>query len=276
MKVIHVIRDTADWDNLTLDNYFDQPFDNDLVKNEMIEMIRKWDVAMTPSYFKFRSVITKIAFKNHDRLDVDIRFSSSNNLEYELKSIPKPYIVLFVDDDDWHNPEVVQMLKDEYSKDQNLDAMVWDHFVFLTNYKSFNWEKKEPYFLNANRGYFHTNNYALTDRFWDNLTEYDLEYLYKGVDCDLCYGHNMIDRRFKPLMNYKELYGRGVCSIANKTITSYSSFLKKRNDLLNELSNIVLKCQTSQLEIPDEISWAKEEIKETMELYKTMQVKRTM
>jgi hypothetical protein len=253
MKIIHVIRDTVDWGALTLENYFDQPFDNDFVKNTMVEMIRKWDAVLDPSYFKFRDMITKIALNNHDRLDVDIRIKSSRNLEKELKKIPKPYVVLFVDDDDWHNPAVVDMLRDECS-DTDLDGIIWDHYAFLTNYKSFNWAKNDPYFLKANRGFFHTNNYALTDRFWDKLSTEDIDYLYNGVKYDLCYGHNMIDRRFKDKINYKEM----------------------RGPMLRELPNIVSACQGKIIDVPQEISWANEEIKEMMELYKKLTIKKTM
>jgi len=275
MKIIHVIRDTVDWNSLNLNNYFDQPFDNNFVKKEMYKMIKKWDAILEPNYFKFRSMVANIAYENHNKLNVDIRFKSSNKLEQKLKSISKPYIVLFVDDDDWHNPDVTQMLKHQYSRNKNLDAIVWDHYAFLTNYKSFNWQKNKPYFLETARGFFHTNNYALTDRFWDNLTNEDIEYLNKGVKEDLCYGHHMIDRRFKNLINYKEVFGK-VYSVSNKTICSYSSFLKRKNDLIRELQEIVTTCQLSHVAVPPEINWAKEEINKIIDIYKILKFKKIM
>jgi hypothetical protein len=281
MNVVHVVRDTVDWGSLTLESYYNQPFDNSFVKSQMLEMIKKWNSKLSPNYFKFRNSVVEIASDNHRMLEADFKLKSSRNLESFVKNISKPYVVLFTDDDDWHSPDVTKMLRDQYSQNESLEAIIWDHYSFLTNYKIFNWDKKTPYFIKAARGFFHTNNYALTDKFWDRLTKDDIEFLHTGVKEDLCYGHNMIDRRFKSLIKFKEVKGK-VYSVSSKTITSYSALIKRnhdlptQNDLLGELCQIVETCKTSKLDIPPEIDWAFEEVNKTMKIYKDIKFKKSI
>lgn len=272
MKFVHVLRSSPNWGQLTLNNYLDHGF-NEKCKNWMFELIKKWNNIMEPNYFEFRRRVAEISTSNHHRLEADIRINGSDNLEDKLKSVDRPYVVIFCDDDDWHNPSVVSMTKDLYESNLELDAINWDHSVFLTNYKSFNWSLTKPKFLMVDNDYFHTNNYVLTDNFFDKLESFDpvdLKDLRHGEGYDLCYAHSIIDQRFKHLIVHRHKIG--IFSMANKTIASYSSFLKNEN-MLHELSNIVYRCQTYKLDLPEELFWVEKECQELLKLYQDINLK---
>lgn len=273
MKIIHTLRNCPDWKNLNKHNFFEQKFDNQFVKGKLFELIKIWDQLLKPDYFEFRHQITEIALANHQKLQVDGRITETLGLLDKLKNVERPYLVIFCDDDDWHRPSVVPMLREKFSESPELDAIIWDHSVFLTNFKAFNWDKKEPYFLLDSRRFFHTNNYALTNNFFDKLTDEDVKYLHYGIQYEQCYGHNQIDRKYKPQMKIAQIHG-SVFSTSSKTISSFSPWIEHGDKILKEFIPTIIQCQQYQPDPPEELNWAHGEIQATLEVYKSLAIKK--
>ena len=268
MKLIHVVRNSPDWVNLEAD--YDAHQVSALVKDNMRKIFKNWRRYLKPDYCTFRSLIVDIAKNNHSKLGADIQFSTALDIQKNLAKIEDKYIVLFSDDDDWYHPDVFNFVIDSYTNNPNADAIMWNHCAFCNNFKQFQKQRTEPYFVLTNNLSFHTNNYALTDVFFRKFnTEDDIHQLNYGQDYDLYYGHNNIDLLFKDRMQFIKL--EPCLSVANKSITSYSYWWE--NDVVDLIDVIDACSHFESLTIPKSVQWAAQEINETLALYKKIEFK---
>ena len=199
MNFFHVVRNSPDWLDIS-DKYESHVF-NENVKNSLKKVFRDWSKIFYPNYFKLRHEISKIAFKNYERIKFDNIWTSSFHIEENLKNQGK-FLVAFSDDDDWYHDQLIEETTVYYDKNPDIDAIIWDHSAFCNNYKIFDAQKNskiyyEPYFIANKENFFHTNNYVLTDNFFNKLSSDDIKILHYGLDYDLHYGHNILDKFFK-------------------------------------------------------------------------------
>lgn len=265
MQIIHVIRNAPNWLELNLDNYLDQANIHKCITSKMRPIIQQWNSILCPDYFIFRDKLSSIAASNHNKLNVDLRLSTSFHLEERINQFKSPFIVLICDDDDWYCSKVIDFISSCYRNDPNLDIISWRHSVLNTNYKYLS-NAENPNFHKFDTDGFLTNNYCLTDNFFRKLDEKDYAALNYGVETDLSYDHRILNQ-YKNRMNIH--FDDGRYSMSNKTVASYSGLIFATQSW-TKIIDIIIKCQNYAIEIPDEFMWASDEIKQVMDLYKSL------
>ena len=255
MKCFHVLRNSPDWIEIEK-NYESHNF-NPVVKEKMKTTFKQWNELMKPSYFVFREKIAYLTRKNHSKLDVDEKFLTAFEIEKKLLNLNCDYLVLFSDDDDWYNRKLICTIKEHYYKNPNIDAIIWNHCAFCSNYIHFEKKEKSPYFILKEDLSFHTNNYALTNNFFKKLSSKDVDLLNYGIEYELYYGHNNLDVFFKNRLNICKI--NDWFSMSNKNITSYSFWLKNRN--VKIILDLIKNSQyIKTINPPSNLIWAKEEV----------------
>lgn len=141
------------------------------------KMIRTWDEIFPISYFSVRQRLKEIALRNLN----EVRHAKVIDLE-KFRSQEKPTpICLFVDDDDFFHPAIVDRLL-PFAK--LTDGLVWKSILFKGDIKI----RQEVHCF--------TNNYAVTNRylkskFAERLTSVEQHFratrIFKGSNLDYCY-----------------------------------------------------------------------------------------
>lgn len=271
MNVLHAIRNAPDWLKLQNEKAYDEHVFNNFVKNKMKKVFNLWSTNISPNYFVFRNKFTKIARKNHLSLSVDKFFESALNIEKKLVIESQPFLILFSDDDDWYNNQVVDIIKNIYKKNLNIDAILWNHAAFLSNYKQFDKNHNKPYIVCEKKINFFTNNYALTDKFFKKLNIKDFNYLNYGIEYEPFYGHCNLKKFFMNKMKIIKI--PDWLSMSHKSICSYSFWLK--NDSFEDIKKVVNNYKykvTNNLNIENKFNWAKDYIQEVIKLYKNLKL----
>lgn len=271
MKCFHVLRNAPAW--LKLMKNYDSHELNPIVKEKMKFIFKQWNQLIKPNYFEFREEITKIAKVNHAKISVNQIFTTALGIEKELMNVDGPYFVLFSDDDDWYNPKIIEYVKQSYFTNPTVDAILWNHCAFCSNYKQFEKLATEPYFVFKQDLTFHTNNYALTNNFFKNINTDDVNLLNFGNEHDIYFGHTNLDSYFKNKLKIVQL--PEWLSMANKNITSYS-FWRKNYDLCSIIDMIQICTTINSVKVPDGFSWATNEINQMMNLYKKLKFKKNL
>lgn len=273
MKIFHVVRNAPDWLSLQKEEHYDAHVFNDFVKNKMKEIFKLWNEILTPNYFVFRNKIAEIAKNNHALLPVDKFYNSALHIEKELFEQKPPYLVVFTDDDDWHNHNLVNVLKKTYEKNLHVDAILWSHAAFCSNYKQFDKNGKNPFFIFKKDLNFYTNNYALTDNFFKKIDNKDIKLLNYGIEYELFYGHNNIEKFFKNRLIKIKI--PDWLSMSNKNITSYSFWLN--NNSFKDIEDVIKKYKCIQnIDVDNRFEWAKKSINDIIYLYKQLKIKKNL
>lgn len=118
MKLIHVITRNTDWDKMTYDKFLKQDvghfahtsYDNHPKK--MIRFVKTWDQMFDISFFRFRSLLTKIAQRSFLEVGFDETIELADLHDYAINCDDNFYFAIS-DDDDWYSPDLRQILKYE-------------------------------------------------------------------------------------------------------------------------------------------------------------------
>lgn len=267
MNIVYVTRISPDWEQMDLETFFKQPF-NELERLKLKDVIRKWDSLIQPQFFEFKEEVAKIHIENREKLEANYVFTTSENLEEQLRDIPKPFIVIFSDEDGWHNPTLKEMLKTEYFMNPTLEAIVWDRIEFINNKKHLN---NKTYFKQDKTDNFQSNTVALTDRFFATLTDEDR--LFFTGDGYLPYSHILLNK-YKNKIRHTWMHGK-FYSIFNSNLSSYNFWYNKNMGTFQEVGSIVQFFTSYYPDIAEDIDWAKTEVYKMIQLYNKFKMRKS-
>ncbi|MEZ5539303.1 MAG: hypothetical protein R3E63_04965 [Pseudomonadales bacterium] len=163
-SVIVVQRQTLDWSAMTTDAFrepsaafcrlWGKPDDY------VFQLMQLWDATFSLSYFQTRAALKEIAQKNIAQSDAQfIHFKNYNNIP------DKKGFYVFLDDDDWMDPEIAAVLGGQSVDDHA--ALLWRSMNIGSP------QQEHPVFIWGLNGRCMTNNYAVSSVWLNHLKNID-------------------------------------------------------------------------------------------------------
>jgi len=158
MKTYIVLRQSPDWENISINKFREQSrrFCELIGRpTEQINMyVDLWNKTFKISFFETRQKIKEITIENlHSIENVEI----VNNIDELIPSDIKEGYYIFIDDDDWLHPQIADLLSEIDNKNMG-NGIVWGSVAFGTLNKNIIIRRKLD-------GYCYTNNYAIIGNF---------------------------------------------------------------------------------------------------------------
>lgn len=261
---IVAINNPVDWESMDYQLFNEQsnPFGLEKISN----FILAWDSVANLSYFNFRNRIHQIAKKNWSKLS-NVKITSSSK-ELELHSKGK-YVILICDDDDWYKPGSIGV------RVHDCDLVTWNPVAYTTTQLYANKSYVSPFFDFEQKRMIYTNNWCITKKGYESIDKTLLHMSLDGRWSDRI-DHTMpLENRKRMQVNLigNNIFKHRNCiklnehnNLANKTIASCTATLILK-PTLNSFKQLARQSQ-EMVEIPQQCKWAKEEIRETQELYR--------
>jgi hypothetical protein len=270
VKIIIVVRRTADYKSMTKDKFLKQKKWKDHTLQRMYEVISLWDETFKIKYFEFRYQLKSIAASNWISIpNLDNIVTNSKMLTRILSGLTDNYILLFVDDDDWFNPSISSILT-KNERLNSFDAYNWPLQYFMTCRKNTvekNTVEKKPLFYINDNNRFYTNNYAITKKGYKKLNKEEIDILTSKY-----WDHQRANTIF-----HDESRGFNInfldepyLSMTNKTLSSVGELWKYKN-IKNKKDALIKRVFDSKdFGIPKIYKWATKYIRAVEQLYKDM------
>lgn len=154
-KLFIVLRQTPDWKNISYTDFVEQSQKFCLTIGRPINQVKNtvdlWNNTFNISFFEVRQRMKEISIDNFNCVKNSLFFPESAQFDLENHA---DNIVLFIDDDDWINPNIIRYIRCHIEK---YDGFVWGSAAY-------GGREGEVLTLRAFDGFCHTNNYAITTR----------------------------------------------------------------------------------------------------------------
>jgi len=176
VKLFIILRQTPDWKNITYSDFIKQSQEFCLTIGRPINQVKDtvdlWNDTFGTSFFEARQRMKEISMANFSSVKHSFLLDDPNLLD--LKDDDNS-IVLFIDDDDWINPSIIQHIS-RYMEKQ--DGFIWGSAV----YGGISGEALE---LRELDDCCYTNNYAVTIK------------CLRKIGVERCYQHFFANETFK-------------------------------------------------------------------------------
>jgi hypothetical protein len=263
MKIIIVVRRTIDYKSMTKDKFLNQKTWSRDTLEQMNQVIETWNDVFKIKYFEFRHHLRSIASSNWISIPkLDMIITNPNTLFKLLPSLTDSYSLLFVDDDDWFNPKISGVLEENI----NYDAYNWKLQYFITSSRKVK-IRARPVFWISSDDHFLTNNYVVTRKGYEKLSQLELDDLASRY-----WGHEKADETFRASKKFNTTN----LNISNLSMTSKSAAsvgeiwkLMKKPDKKAALMESLLLA-TNSFNIPPVYKWATKYIRAVERLYINM------
>ncbi len=250
-----VLRQSPSWDTMTIQEFEQQSkvFCRLIGRRENLvnEIVQLWNQTFDISFFTTRQLLKQIAQKNLKKVK-NVQIITIGELEENLHKNQDIGIYLFIDDDDWIQPDIAKFFSKQTI--QHFDGYRWG---------SVNFDGRKPELLlrRAFDDTCFTNNYAVSSRYLNSQT---LDSVYQHWIATVTFQKLKI-KQFAHYLTVTNKHPASTVYLENSLANDFSS--QRLIVVVSEFNEKMQQLETINLA---ELSWAKPYMQQTRDFYQQL------